>query len=143
MIFVRGMDLRKRLVLALIFIIVAIIGIWILNFSFDDYGTDEVYDFQSCVLAGYPVAESYPRQCIAMGRTFVEEIEVTWKNDGVILMQNQETLEYACFGCNTNPLKGYVMCVDPAPVMHPVEETDEFYCNQDFEVIKNIAEDKI
>lgn len=30
--------------------------------------------FESCVKAGFPVAESYPRQCRAGGKTFIEEI---------------------------------------------------------------------
>src|SRR3989344_4366643 len=31
-------------------------------------------NFAECAAAGYPVAESYPRQCRADGRTFVEDI---------------------------------------------------------------------
>jgi len=34
-----------------------------------------VSSFEDCVKAGYPVGESYPRQCFAPGRTFVEQIE--------------------------------------------------------------------
>src|SRR3989344_2680215 len=33
-----------------------------------------VSSFEECVNAGYPVGESYPRQCFAPGRTFVEEL---------------------------------------------------------------------
>lgn len=36
----------------------------------------EVNDFESCVSAGYPVLESYPRQCIAADQTYTEVIEM-------------------------------------------------------------------
>ncbi|MFP4195637.1 MAG: hypothetical protein ACLFSN_02635 [Candidatus Woesearchaeota archaeon] len=32
-------------------------------------------NFQQCVDAGYLVMESYPRQCVAQGVTYVEEID--------------------------------------------------------------------
>jgi hypothetical protein len=34
----------------------------------------KVTDFASCLTAGYPVLESYPRQCVADSQTFVEDI---------------------------------------------------------------------
>lgn len=34
----------------------------------------EIDSFADCAAAGYPVMESYPRQCRANGQTFVEEI---------------------------------------------------------------------
>ena len=33
-----------------------------------------INDFDECIAAGNPAMESYPRQCMADGRTFVEEI---------------------------------------------------------------------
>lgn len=36
----------------------------------------EVHDFESCVEAGNPVMESYPRQCRADGKTYVEEVDM-------------------------------------------------------------------
>jgi hypothetical protein len=35
----------------------------------------QITNFDECVNAGNPVMESYPRQCMANGETFVEEIE--------------------------------------------------------------------
>ena len=35
----------------------------------------KVTDFESCMKAGNPIMESYPRQCSANGRTFTESIE--------------------------------------------------------------------
>lgn len=38
--------------------------------------TPEITNFQECVQAGYPVMESYPRQCrIVKGEIFVERVE--------------------------------------------------------------------
>ncbi|MBI2607360.1 MAG: hypothetical protein HYW51_00870 [Candidatus Doudnabacteria bacterium] len=38
---------------------------------------EEVVDFETCADAGYPIAESFPRQCVTpAGRTFVEETGV-------------------------------------------------------------------
>lgn len=34
-----------------------------------------VYDFDSCVAAGNSILESYPRQCVHDGETFVEELD--------------------------------------------------------------------
>jgi len=48
----------------------------------------EVNNFESCVSAGNPVMESYPRQCNHDGITYVEEIEDQ-------LFQCQEEQRYA------------------------------------------------
>lgn len=62
--------------------------------------------------------------------------EYNWQDDGIELMQHETDGFYACFGCNS-PSGGRAMCIDPAPVMILVEETEERYCNNDFEVIEN------
>jgi putative hemolysin len=36
----------------------------------------KVFDFESCLEAGYDIMESYPRQCSANGETYVEVIPV-------------------------------------------------------------------
>ncbi|MBN1645076.1 hypothetical protein JW851_03490 [Candidatus Woesearchaeota archaeon] len=35
----------------------------------------QINDFKSCVNAGNPVMESYPRKCVANGEVFVEELD--------------------------------------------------------------------
>lgn len=37
--------------------------------------TEQIASFEECVEAGNPVKESYPRQCTADGKTFVEKID--------------------------------------------------------------------
>lgn len=56
----------------------------------------EISSFEECVEAGYPVMESYPRQCrIANGTTFTEDI-------GFALCENMcgdgECQEIVCMG---------------------------------------------
>jgi hypothetical protein len=58
-----------------------------------------------------------------------------WRSDGITLMQHETDGTYSCFGCNA-PVGGTSLCIDPAPVMKPVEETPERHCNLYFEVIE-------
>lgn len=43
----------------------------------------EINSFEDCVKAGYPVMESYPRQCRAGDKTFVEEVELAPVEEGM------------------------------------------------------------
>lgn len=63
---------RYTPVIILLLIILLII---IIFFLFLNYNKPELNDFASCAAAGYPVMESYPRQCSANGKTFVEIID--------------------------------------------------------------------
>ena len=38
-------------------------------------GCNEINSFEDCINAGNPAMESYPRQCMANGKTFVEDIK--------------------------------------------------------------------
>ena len=62
------MDFRMFALFGLIIVLLA-------GLSFMDFGP-EVDSFEECVAAGNPVMESYPRQCMHGGRTFVEELPV-------------------------------------------------------------------
>lgn len=44
-------------------------------FIFDWQRTRATRNFEECVLRGYPVLESYPRQCKADGRIFIEVVD--------------------------------------------------------------------
>lgn len=75
-----------------------------INVAFSDGSA--VADFEECVAAGYPVLESYPRQCqTPEGRTFVEELNgkciITGCSNQVCAEEEQITTceyreEYAC-----------------------------------------------
>ncbi len=51
-------------------------------------------------------------------------------------MQNTETGEIECFGCNEARGGEPALCKDPAPVVEQIPETTERYCNNDFQVIE-------
>ena len=64
-----------------------------------------------------------------------QTIEYEYENDGIILMRNVETGEQACFGCGTL-VDGQAVCIDPIPAMDARIESDDIYCNSNFEVIQ-------
>lgn len=67
--------MKKKILLGLVIIVLLGLGVFFLNYDFNKI-TEEVTNFQECVEAGYPVMESYPRQCQdSEGNHFVEEIE--------------------------------------------------------------------
>jgi len=88
-----------------------------------------ITSFEECAEAGFPIMESYPRQCNADGMNFVEDIN--WREDGISMMREPDTLEESCFGC------GMAMCIDPGPIMQPVQEDDARHCNYNFEIVVN------
>ena len=69
-------------------LIVAIIGVFAFISSKGDGALIE--SFEDCISAGYPVMESYPRQCrTPEGKTFVEKIEDTpGTHDNLIRVTN-------------------------------------------------------
>ena len=48
----------------------------------------KINNFEECQLAGYPVMESYPRQCNADGKTFTEDIGNELEKSNLITIQN-------------------------------------------------------
>ena len=55
-----------------VFIAIIVLAIYFIN----GFGVNVVEDFESCVAAGNPVMESYPRQCRHDGVTYVEVIDI-------------------------------------------------------------------
>lgn len=113
------------------------------NAIIDDDNTDvtdenKITNFEECVEAGFPVMESYPRQCSDGKNTFVEDISIdtNYENDGIDLIYNNGT--YSCVGCGQDS-KGNFLCVDVFNDVNFVEETSDIYCDG-FEVVQpNIA----
>lgn len=60
----------------------------------------------------------------------INDLDESWKLDGVELRQHESEGFYGCFGC------GETLCIDPILEMKSVPETEERYCNADFEVIE-------
>ena len=75
---------------------------------------EAISNFEECVDAGNPIMESYPRQCAANGKTYVEEIK-----DFVYCTEEQRNVD-ACIEIY-QPVCGFVevQCItapcDPVP----------------------------
>jgi hypothetical protein len=76
----------KNIIIVILVIIVVGGVIWLLSTRTPEESTppeEEITSFEECVIAGYTILESYPRQCqTPEGETFIEEIEdetVDWQ----------------------------------------------------------------
>jgi hypothetical protein len=118
----------------LIFVLIAI-SVFILGCT----GVEEnnITNFEECVAAGFPVMESYPRQCNDGENTYVEQIneDANFQTDGFSLINNDGV--YSCVGCGENA-EGEFICIDAAADANFVEETENLYCDG-FEVIEKIG----
>jgi|TARA_Y100000034_G_scaffold110100_1_gene141955 hypothetical protein len=73
------MDKKVVVIVALLIVLVVLLGVYFLEgFNFksyiEDIGSGEVNDYLSCVRAGNPIMESYPRRCRHEDVLYVEEI---------------------------------------------------------------------
>lgn len=68
---------KMGIIIVAILVLGGLIAFWIIR-SDDDGDETTVDNFASCVAAGYPVMESFPRQCaVPDGQTFTEVIDTT------------------------------------------------------------------
>ncbi len=73
--------MKKSMILILVILgivllsIIVLIAVLFTNYPSQNGIVNEINDFESCVAAGNPVMESYPRQCMHNGVTYVEEID--------------------------------------------------------------------
>lgn len=69
---------KKKLIIGIIIgLLIVGLGIGIFIYSKRSVTISEISSFEECVKAGYPILETYPRQCKAPdGRVFSEKIEV-------------------------------------------------------------------
>jgi len=64
--------MKKSVFSIVVVVLIVVVGIYVFLPSIGEENVD-VENFYDCVEAGYPAMESYPRQCMANGITFVEE----------------------------------------------------------------------
>lgn len=99
-------------VLAVLLFIV--IGIWAFNRAPEVADTGAVNDFEDCVLAGYPVMESFPRKCTTPdGRTFTEDTTAAREKGGCYIG-----------GCSSQ------ICSDQPDAVSSCEYREEYSCYQ-------------
>lgn len=64
------------------------------NDSKTSSNTQQITNFDECVAAGNPIAESYPEQCSANGQTFVNEVEEkNLENDFITVLPEDERVK--------------------------------------------------
>ena len=69
-------DLKAYLGIGLVIVLTIGVGIWLWQVA--NLVPKKITNFEECAAAGYPVMESYPRQCKTPdGRNFVETIKLT------------------------------------------------------------------
>lgn len=101
--------MKKTLIVLGVLVVVLVVGFFALNsyIRHEELGTatttppTTILSFEDCVRAGYPVMESYPRQCkVPDGRTYAEEIaqKATYKNASADLIVVQTPFPGAVTG---------------------------------------------
>ncbi|MFH0928088.1 MAG: GerMN domain-containing protein [bacterium] len=66
----------RNIVLALVIVVILVVGYFGARWYFSNQ-SDKITDFASCAAAGYPIMESYPRQCRApSGVTYREDVSL-------------------------------------------------------------------
>ena len=77
------MEIKFSYIYAVVVVTIIVISILMLGIAFwyeneggleNDNNVIRITNFEECINAGYPVMESYPRQCAANGETYVEII---------------------------------------------------------------------
>ncbi|MES2087576.1 MAG: Gmad2 immunoglobulin-like domain-containing protein [Patescibacteria group bacterium] len=74
---------NKNIIISILVLLALALGFFLFFKKADAPGVSEIKSFADCAKAGYPVMESYPRQCKTPdGRTFAEEImpKITYAN---------------------------------------------------------------
>ena len=80
-----GMNMRKNTIFPLVIIAILVVGFFGWRMFKTEIPVRTVTDFISCAQAGYPLMESYPRQCRTPdGRVFVEQITLD-KSDLIVV----------------------------------------------------------
>lgn len=80
----------KKVTIYIIAVVVVVGGFLYINKKYNTPNVSEILSFEDCSNAGYPVMESYPRQCrTGDGRVFAEEITppITYTNASADLIK--------------------------------------------------------
>lgn len=68
--------MKLKIILILVTVLAVLFAIWAIFFYREKSALLKIQTFEECLINGYPVQESYPRQCLTPdGRAFVEIIE--------------------------------------------------------------------
>lgn len=82
----------KKIIVLIIVIILGLLAVFFIITNKEKLVPGEVNNFEECVSAGYPVMESYPRQCrTPSGELFTEEIGNELEKTDLIIVDNPRT----------------------------------------------------
>ncbi|MBS3080894.1 hypothetical protein J4221_05460 [Candidatus Pacearchaeota archaeon] len=91
----------KKIIIISVIALMVLGAILILIVNYNNFS--KINDFESCVKSGYPIMESYPRQCKTPdGKTFVEEIKIDDQNKSlnkIYISRNPEQCKVIKFLC--------------------------------------------
>lgn len=113
--------MNKKITAIAIIIIILLIAAFSLAYLINQKSVSKVTDFKQCVKLGFSIMESYPRQCRAGDKIFVEDIDAT-KSDN----ENKNTASPECkiAGCSGQ------LCVgtDSPDIITTCEYRQEYAC---------------
>ncbi len=117
----------KKIILSIVVIVVVFISIIFNGVSQKMLDKQIVATFEECTKAGYSIGESNPRQCFALGKTFVEgtdPIAVLPKADEVrpITSPSPALAECKIGGCSSQ------VCTDREGLITACEFRSEYAC---------------
>ncbi|MDD3661951.1 MAG: DUF333 domain-containing protein [Candidatus Dojkabacteria bacterium] len=132
------MEKRTALILSgAVVLVVVLAGLFYVGYRlWNDVSPYRITSFEECVEAGYPVMESYPRQCaVPDGKTFVEDVTQDGTGDDesicVDLCGDGTCQEVVCMGSGCPYAESSTSCPedcgsDEAGLANPASE----YCEQ-------------
>ncbi len=112
---------KKIVVIAIIIIIILLIAVFSLAYLISRKSASKASDFEQCAKLGFPIMESYPRQCRAGVKVFVEDIDA---NKPVNQNKNTASPECKIVGCSGQLCVG----MDSPDIITTCEYRPEYAC---------------
>lgn len=113
--------MNKKFIFIVMVIVILVIVAFSLAYLINQKSISKVTNFEQCARLGFPIMESYPRQCRAGGKTFIEDINV---NKPVNANKNTISPECKISGCSGQ------LCVntDSPDIITTCEYRPEYAC---------------
>lgn len=114
-------SMNKKIAVIVTIIIVLIAAAFLLAYLINQKSVGKVTNFEQCAKFGFPIMESYPRQCRAGDKIFIEDISANKSDDG---NKNTTSPECKIAGCSGQ------LCVgtDSPDIITTCEYRQEYAC---------------
>ena len=90
--------MNKKITIIAAIIIILVAAAFFFAYLINRKSVGKVNDFEQCAKLGFPVMESYPRQCKADSKTFVEEINANISNNSASIVISPDCKIAGCSG---------------------------------------------